>query len=78
MMETELFSVVVVMTNDVYISPYRAAEAQRIYQELSDMTEAMHITDSLFAYLQSGGFLFVITLIVVGRYFMTRKKNEGE
>lgn len=64
--------------SDPYISPYRAAEAQRIYQELQDMTESMHIIDAIIAYLQSGGFLFVITLIVVSSYFKKRNKDEGE
>ena len=53
--------------NDPLILPHRAREAQRIYQELMDMTEAMHITDAVIAYLSSSSFLWLVFILVVGR-----------
>lgn len=47
------------------ISYYRAKEAQRIYQELQEMTEATYIADTILAYLQSPSF-FMLVILVMG------------
>ena len=62
------------MDDDLYVLPFRAKEAQRIYQEIESMTEAMHITDAIFAYLSSGWFLALVTIYLVARYFTAQKK----
>jgi hypothetical protein len=42
-----------------YISPYRAKEAARIYEELQQMTTEQYLIDTAFAYLQSVPFFLL-------------------
>ncbi len=46
--------------------------AQEIYQESIEMTEAMHITDSIIVYLQSWEFLFLIGMLLLYRALFKR------
>lgn len=54
------------MNDDIYVSPWRVAEAQRIYQEMQAMNEAIYITDAIIAFLSSLDFFLLVALVVVG------------